>query len=144
MNVGVKEILFTVTLILSFPFCLVFCSHSFPPTELVSVFGAMIKEGRLMIRYFSYSLVIYPSLGKKSYKLNLSSTFWLLNKNNENKIIFNSNHILLLVSDKIKVFIAATQKEAPLASGNAVHVSSENILALKSKSRKHLNDQSNV
>lgn len=66
MNVGVKEIPFTVTLILSFPFHLVFFSYPFPPTELVSIFGAVIKERRLMIRYFLYSLVIYPSLGQEA------------------------------------------------------------------------------
>lgn len=43
-----------------------------------------------------------------SYKLKLSPIFWLLNKHNENKIIFNSNYNL---SDKIKVFMAATPKK---------------------------------
>ena len=62
-------------------------------------------------RDFLYSLVYLPFLRTGSYKLKLSPTFWLLNKHNENKIIFNSNHNLSLVSDKIKVFMAATQKK---------------------------------
>ena len=61
--------------------------------------------------FLSLSLVYLPFLRTGSYKLKLSPTFWLLKKHNENKIIFNSNHNLSLVSDKIKVFMAATQKK---------------------------------
>lgn len=99
-------------------------------------------------RDFLYSLVYLPFLRTGSYKLKLSPTFWLLNKHNENKIIFNSNHNLSLVSDKIKVFMAATQKKKKRLgrgpnSGNSAHVSCKIILSLKSKCRKNLNSQAN-
>lgn len=39
--------------------------------------------------------------------------------------------------------MAVIQKEVSLASGNSAHVSSDNTLALTSRPRKHLNEQSN-
>lgn len=57
-------------------------------------------------------------------------------------MIFNSNHTLSLLSDKVKVFMTATHIEALLTSGNSVHDPSENAVALNSKFRKHLNSQS--
>lgn len=46
-------------------------------------------------------------------KRKLSPIFWLLKKHSENTVIFNTNHTLPLVSEKIKVFMAATQSKLP-------------------------------
>lgn len=64
-----------------------------------------------MIRCSFIHSFISPSLGQEAIKVKFSPTFWLLKRHNENTVIFNANHTPPLVSEKIKVFMAATQSK---------------------------------
>lgn len=118
------------------------CSHTHY-TQLASTLGAVIKE-RLMIRYCLYSLIYLPFLRTGSYKMKTFSYF-LAFKETQWKYSYlrHKSHSSPCFREDQGIYGCHSEQD-PLASGHSADVScKESTLALKHKSRKHLNGQTN-